>query len=47
MGNVRNVFPSMPILMGGAGGYRPDDATPEMWDSAVDALVRCSELPRG
>jgi hypothetical protein len=28
--------------VGGAGGYRPDDATPEMWDFTVDALVQGS-----
>jgi acetoin utilization protein AcuC len=42
MGNLRSAFRSMPILMGGAGGYRPDDATPEMWDNAVDALEQGS-----
>ncbi len=44
---VRNSFPTTPFLMGGAGGYRPDDATPEMWDNAVHALVMGSELPHG
>jgi acetoin utilization protein AcuC len=42
MGNLRSAFPSTPVLVGGAGGYRPDDATPEMWDFTVDALVQGS-----
>lgn len=25
----------LPVLIGGAGGYRPDDATPQMWAEAV------------
>jgi acetoin utilization protein AcuC len=28
---VRNRFPELPILMGGAGGYLPDTRTPEIW----------------
>ena len=28
---VRQVFPELPILIGGAGGYQPDDVTPEVW----------------
>ena len=47
MSNLREVFPSTPMLMGGAGGYCPDDATPKMWDHTVDALVQGSVLPRG
>lgn len=39
MANLRNRFPSTPMLMGGAGGYRPDDWTPRMWASAADALI--------
>ena len=23
--------PGLPILLGGAGGYQPDDVTPEVW----------------
>ncbi|CAN2188771.1 AcuC Deacetylases, including yeast histone deacetylase and acetoin utilization protein [Candidatus Nanopelagicaceae bacterium] len=30
---VRKVYPDMPILMGGAGGYLPDSRTPEVWSS--------------
>ena len=39
MAKVRESFPSLPILMGGAGGYEPDTYTPQMWRSAADALV--------
>lgn len=28
---VRRAFPDTPILLGGAGGYQPDDITPEAW----------------
>ena len=28
---LREEFPTLPILIGGAGGYRPDDTTPEVW----------------
>jgi acetoin utilization protein AcuC len=28
---LRKTLPSMPILIGGAGGYQPDDITPEIW----------------
>ncbi len=28
---VRSAFPHLPILLGGAGGYQPDDVTPEVW----------------
>ncbi len=30
---IRNVYPNLPILMGGAGGYLPDTRTPEVWAS--------------
>lgn len=39
MSKVRESFPSLPILMGGAGGYEPDSYTPLMWRSAADGLV--------
>ena len=29
--NVRRAYPEVPILLGGAGGYQPDDVTPEVW----------------
>lgn len=40
---VRSAFPTTPIVMGGAGGYRPDDYTPSMWVHAVAALAAISE----
>ncbi len=36
--NIRNRFDG-PILMGGAGGYQPDNHTPEMWASTVVGLM--------
>lgn len=39
MSKVRENFPSLPILMGGAGGYEPDNYTPQMWLSAATGLV--------
>jgi acetoin utilization protein AcuC len=47
MGYLRNSFPSMPILMGGAGGYQPDKWTPRMWESVAHALVDGAVLPHG
>ena len=29
--SIRRAFRETPILLGGAGGYRPDDITPEVW----------------
>ncbi|MBC7462784.1 MAG: hypothetical protein H7227_00815 [Actinobacteria bacterium] len=28
---LREALPTMPMLIGGAGGYQPDDFTPEIW----------------
>jgi hypothetical protein len=42
MSKVRESFPSLPILMGGAGGYEPDNYTPQMWLSAATGLVNGS-----
>jgi hypothetical protein len=36
---IRKEFPDMPILFGGAGGYQPDDQTPELWANAALKLV--------
>ena len=36
---IRYEFPSLPILMGGAGGYLPDTRTPEVWANAALALA--------
>lgn len=37
---VRVAFPSMPILLGGAGGYQPDTVTPEVWARMAIAASR-------
>lgn len=36
---VREEFPNLPILMGGAGGYLPDTRTPEVWAHTALALA--------
>ena len=36
---VREQFPNLPILMGGAGGYLPDTRTPEVWAKVAIALA--------
>lgn len=36
---IRESMPTMPILVGGAGGYRPDDATPETWRDVVLSIA--------
>jgi acetoin utilization protein AcuC len=36
---VRQRFPHTPLLLGGAGGYRPDDATPQAWVRMVIAAA--------
>ena len=42
----RESLSALPLLIGGAGGYRPDDATPEMWAEAVSRAIECrSSLP--
>jgi acetoin utilization protein AcuC len=35
---IRKLYPDMPILMGGAGGYLPDSRTPEVWSSFAHQL---------
>lgn len=40
---IRSNFSNLPILLGGAGGYRPDDHTPAMWISITLALAGMSE----
>jgi acetoin utilization deacetylase AcuC-like enzyme len=35
---IRMLYPDMPILMGGAGGYLPDSRTPEVWSSFAQQL---------
>jgi acetoin utilization protein AcuC len=39
LAEVRTQFPKTPILIGGAGGYQPDDFTPEMWSRGALSLV--------
>jgi len=36
---IREQYPDMPILMGGAGGYLPDSGTPEAWKSMALGLM--------
>lgn len=36
---LRERFPDLPILMGGAGGYLPDTRTPEVWVGVAGGLV--------
>lgn len=36
---VRTAFPRTPILMGGAGGYTPDGATPLVWGQVAAGLA--------
>jgi len=43
MRSIRMAYPDTPILFGGAGGYLPDDQTPDLWGKASLALV----APRG
>ena len=44
MRSIRQAFPDLPILMGGAGGYLPDTGTPEVWAKAGIALAGVSAL---
>ena len=37
---VRERFPDLPILLGGAGGYLPDTRTPEVWANVAIALAK-------
>lgn len=37
--SIRKAFPRLPMLIGGAGGYRPDDITPEVWSEVVLAAI--------
>ena len=36
---VRQIFPDLPILLGGAGGYLPDTRTPEVWAKVAITLA--------
>lgn len=37
--NVRRAYPELPILLGGAGGYQPDDVTPQAWAQMALAVA--------
>ena len=37
---VRERFPDLPILLGGAGGYLPDTRTPEIWAKVAISLAK-------
>lgn len=39
MRRIREAYPDMPILLGGAGGYLPDSGTPEVWKNASLGLM--------
>jgi len=39
MRTIRKQFPDHPILMGGSGGYQPDDETPSLWKAAALGLM--------
>ena len=39
MRKIREAYPDMPILLGGAGGYQPDTETPELWKNAALGLM--------
>ena len=39
MRSIRMAYPDTPILFGGAGGYLPDDQTPDLWGKASIALI--------
>ena len=41
--DIRRAFPEVPILLGGAGGYQPDDVTPEVW--ARMAIAAATPVP--
>lgn len=37
---VADALPATPILMGGAGGYLPDDGTPSVWAAVASELAK-------
>jgi acetoin utilization protein AcuC len=41
---IRSGFPSLPILVGGAGGYLPDTRTPEVWSHFATRLINTSRF---
>ena len=41
---LKERFPELPILLGGAGGYLPDTRTPEIWAKVAAALAEIPHL---
>lgn len=41
---LREHYPDMPMLLGGAGGYLPDTRTPEVWVRFAKVLVAANSL---
>ena len=41
---LKERFPELPILLGGAGGYLPDTRTPEIWAKVAAALAEIPPL---
>lgn len=37
---LKDRFPDLPILLGGAGGYLPDTKTPEVWVEVANNLIK-------
>ena len=37
--DIRRGFPEVPMLLGGSGGYQPDDVTPEAWAQMAIAVA--------
>ena len=37
---LKERFPDLPILLGGAGGYLPDTRTPEIWAKVARNLIK-------
>ena len=41
---VREQFPNLPILLGGAGGYLPDTVTPQVWSNVAVTLCETKSI---
>lgn len=44
---LRQNLPPLPILIGGGGGYRPDDITPEVWAEFACTVASTKSLQHG
>ena len=42
---IRRTFPTAPFLIGGAGGYQPDDYTPEIWAKFSTEIAAGAKTP--